>query len=385
MSSDAWIIGAIRTPVATENGKLSEYSAWKLGELASNALIDSLRLDRTDIDLCVLGNALYGGGNPTRLAALGSNIPIQVPAITLDTQCCSGVDAIGYAASQIKSGSCDVVIAGGAESHTTAPRRLKRFRDGRPDAEYSRPPFSPWSDKDPDLLVAAADLASQMNITRSEQEDYAVRSHELAQAASAHLKSASMQLNNELVTSLPLDTDTFTRKLTLKACTKLPIIAGDSTHGISAATTAVKADAAALCAVVSTGFLETHPQYRSGALKVLGVRSVGNDPSRPALAPIPAIKKVLESADLKVTEIGTFELMEAFASQAIACIRLCDIDPRRVNLGGGALARGHPIGASGAVNAVRLYHEMIRNEEQKYGLVTIAGAGGLGSAMVLSR
>ena len=89
MSTDAWIIGAIRTPVATENGKLSEYPAWALGELASNALIDSLRLDRTDIDLCVLGNALYGGGNPARLTALASNIPIQVPAITLDTQCCS--------------------------------------------------------------------------------------------------------------------------------------------------------------------------------------------------------------------------------------------------------------------------------------------------------
>lgn len=378
MSTDAWIIGAIRTPVATENGKLSEYPAWALGEQASNALIDSLRLDRTDIDLCVLGNALYGGGNPARLTGLASNIPIQVPAITLDTQCCSGVEAIGYAASQVKSGNCDVVIAGGAESHTTAPRRLKRFRDGRPDAEYARPPFSPWPDKDPDLLVAAADLASQMNITRSEQEEYAVRSHELARAASTQLKS-------ELVTSLPLDTDSFTRKLTLKACARLPIIAGDSTHGITAATTAVKADAAALCAVVSTGFLEAHPQYRSGALKVVGARSVGHDPSRPALAPIPAIKKVLESANLKVTEIGTFEVMEAFASQAIACIRLCGIDPSRVNLGGGALARGHPIGASGAVNAVRLYHEMIQNEEQKYGLVTIAGAGGLGSAMVLSR
>lgn len=376
--SRAWIIGAVRTPVGNINGALSHLTAWELGQLAFETIITRLDLRRDDIGICLLGNALYGGGNPTRVSALAAGIPEAIPSWTIDSQCCSGIDAVSQAASLINSGTYDLILAGGTESHSTAPRRLSRGVNGAPDTEYSQPPFSPWPDRDPDMLDAAADLARDMKITRSEQEAFAVASHR-------HALTAQTQIATELLGGLPLQSDDFTRALNLKACARLPVIAGDAKHGLTAATTAVKSDASAVCAVVSDHFLNANPRYRRHALKVVAANSRGTDPAMPALAPIEAIAHLLELTDLKIRDIEIFEIMEAFAVQAIACIRAHGIDAGKVNIGGGALARGHPIGASGAINIVRLYHEMIQRNAGGYGLATIAGAGGLGSAFLLSR
>ena len=380
MSMEAWITGALRTPIATENGDLANYTAWELGKIVALSLIETLRLERSDINMVIFGNALYAGGNPARLSGLAANIPIAVPAMTIDTQCCSGMDAIIHAARLVQSGAYDVVLAGGAESHSTAPRRLRRSQDGHADVEYNQPPFSPWPDKDPDMIDAAAQLAAKLQITRAEQEAYAIRSHVKARQAKEVLKT-------EFVTNTPIKADCFTRPLSRKTCSRLPIIAGDGIHGITASTAAVKADGAALVAIMSKRFLDKNPRFyqNQNIVRIIASSSIGCDPSMPALAPVDAIKAVLSAATLSAEQINVFEIMEAFASQAIACIRACQIDDKRVNLGGGALARGHPIGASGAVNVVRLFHEMTAHKDRKYGLATIAGAGGLGSAIVLAQ
>ncbi|MEW7009160.1 thiolase family protein [Lentilitoribacter sp. EG35] len=378
MTGSSWMIGAMRTPVASRNGALSAFTAPELGSISISALIDSLNVPSDLVEHLILANGLYGGGNPARLSALASGLPENVPSMSIDTQCCGGLDSILLAHGLVASGMHDFVIAGGIESFTTAPRRFNRSLDGGPDQEYKRPPFSPWVDRDPDMLEAAAQLAKEFNILRAEQEEFAIRSHASALKAQDRLLSECIAFDD-------VQFDTFTRELSSKLCKRMPIIAGDVDHGITSATTCVEADASAVCAIVSSGFLSAHPKYQKTAIKILGTQSVGSDPAIPGLAPVDAVREILKKLSLTAQEFDVIEVMEAFASQAIACIRFCGFDQNIVNLGGGALARGHPIGASGAINAVRLFQEMNYRPSSKLGLAAIAGAGGLGSALVLSK
>ncbi|MEM8540794.1 MAG: thiolase family protein [Pseudomonadota bacterium] len=378
MNNAAYIIGALRTPVAPARGDYAALNATTLGQLTIEGLLKKLDLPAEFVEHCVFSNALYAGGNPTRLSALAAQIPEVVPSMTIDTQCCGGLDSLIVASSLIRSGDHDFILAGGMESFSTAPRRLSKSADGKPDVEYKRPPFSPWPDKDPDMLDAAAELAKELSITRIDQELYARKSHAKALAASNILAEECLEISS-------LKRDSFTRNLNRRVQAKLPVLAGDEKFGITASTTAVEADAAAACAIVSDKFLAAHPNFRSTAIQILGGFSVGSDPAMPGLAPVSAVKKALNELSLNIVQIDVVEVMEAFASQAFACMKLCDMDASKTNLSGGALARGHPIGASGTINAVRLYHELIARSEFKLGLATIAGAGGLGSALVLAK
>lgn len=378
MTNAAYIIGAKRTPVAPKNGAFAAISAPRLGQFVIEDLLGEIGLPGEAVEQCIFGNALYAGGNPARLSALAAGLPESTPAMTIDTQCCGGLDSLHLACSLITAGRYDVILAGGIESYSTAPRRLKRAQGNAPDIEYKRPPFSPWSDRDPDMLDAAAMLAKEHSITRLAQEAYARKSHSKAIAAKARLTS-------ECVSVSSIQTDSFARNLHDRAQSKLRVLAGDPDFGVTASTTAVEADASAICAVASESFLLSNPTFRPNAVRILGGVSVGGDPAMPGIAPVAAIKSTLSELSLNIVQFSAIEVMEAFACQAIACIKLCGMNQDKVNLGGGALARGHPIGASGAINAVRLYHELISNSERKLGLATIAGAGGLGSTLVLER
>ena len=378
MTRAAFIIGAKRTPVAPRNGAFASITATELGQCTIEKLLKELHLPGNVVECSIISNALYGGGNPARLSALAAAIPESAPALTIDTQCCGGIDALHIASSLIRSGDHDFILAGGSESFSTAPRRFRRTAGSDPDIEYQRPPFSPWSDRDPDMLEAAATLAKDLAITRVEQEEYARKSHTKALAAMTKIAQECISISG-------LQADSFTRNLSDRAQRKLPVLAGDVGFGITASTTAVEADASAICAVVSENYLNAHPEFRSKAVRILGGSSVGSDPTMPGLAPVAAVKKTLGDLSLNIVQFDIFEMMEAFSSQAIACMQLCDIDPTITNLSGGALARGHPIGASGAINVVRLYQEMVCNLDFKLGLATIAGAGGLGSTLVLQK
>lgn len=375
MTGTAYIIGAKRTPVAPRNGAFASINATTLGQHAIEGVLDELKLPGDLVEHCIFGNALYAGGNPARLSALAAKIPESTPAMTIDTQCCGGMDSVLLAANLIEAGKHDLILAGGMESYSTAPRRLARSLGDEPDTEYKRPPFSPWPDRDPDMLNAAAALAKEFNITREEQEKFARESHSKATAFSA-------KIGQECISVSGLQTDPFTRNLDARMQQRLPILAGEGRYGVTASTTAVEADAGAACAIASESFLLSHPQFRPNAVRILGGTSVGNDPAMPGLAPVAAIHKTLSDHSLNIVQFSTIEVMEAFAAQAIACIKLCDMNQAIVNLSGGALARGHPIGASGTINALRLYQEMIANSDFKLGLATIAGAGGLGSTFV---
>lgn len=372
----AWIIAARRTPVAPINGAFRDIEPHELGARVIRALIIDAEIPPQEIDAVIFGNALYGGGNPARMAALAAELPQNVGALSVDTQCCAGLDAIALAAAQIESGACDAIIAGGVESYSRAPMRYRRpkARDEAP-MLYERPPFTPWPHNDPDMLDAAAELARMRKDSRSAQDDYAIASHACALSAPP--------TSREIVPIGGLSRDAFTRRLTPPLCARLPVLAGDELHGINAATIAVEADAAAAVLVVSEDVARRCKTAMP--VRIKGSVSMGGDPAMPGLAPVAATQKLLARLDLKPADITAAEIMEAFAAQAMACRDLTGLRPDQVNRGGGALARGHPIGASGAILIVRLWHDMQKAQPSQHGLAMIAAAGGLGSAMVLTR
>lgn len=227
------------------------------------------------------------------------------------------------------------------------------------------------------MLPAAAALAKEIGHTREMQERFAVESH--AKAISARMPQ------DEIVVLEGQERDAFARKLNPQLCRRLPVLSGDEAHGSTAATVAVEADAAAAVLLVSADVIEKHHSFADRAVKILGGTVRGGDPERPGLAPIAAANLLLARHAIRARDLGPAEVMEAFAVQAMACIEGIGLDHARVNRSGGALARGHPIGASGAILAVRLWHELQGESRGTIGLAAIAAAGGLGSALLAER
>lgn len=337
-----WIVAARRSAVAPSGGALAGLMPHELAAPVIRAALADV--GDPEVDELILSNALGGGGNPARMAALAAGLPERVAGLSIDRQCVGGLDALLIGAALIKAGA-RIVVAGGAESHSRRPHRLTR-PDG---VEYDRPAFSPFPDRDPDLHAAAAKLAQDMNYARQALDAYAVSSH------------AKVKPSPGIVPVAGLERDSFARKLTPALAARARVIAGP----ISAANAAVSADAAGFV-VLADRPLGPRP------VKLLRGVTLGARPEDPALAPLAAL------AALDLPRLDRIELMEAYAAQAMATIERAGLDPALVNPDGGALARGHPIGASGAILAVDLYHGLTGT-----GLAAIAAAGGLGTALLL--
>ncbi|MFN3890092.1 MAG: thiolase family protein [Beijerinckiaceae bacterium] len=369
---EAFVIAARRTPVAPRNGPFRRLEVTDLCAPPIRAVLEDSGLAPREVDDVILGNALYAGGNPARLAALAAGVPESVPALTVDTQCCAGLDAILLAVTRIRAGEAHAILAGGVESFSRSPLRARRpVSIEETAAPYDRPPFSPWVDRDPDLIEAAAALAQERRIPRDAQERFAMVSH---------AKAAEFRASDEIAPVAGLRADPFTRDLNARVCARMPVIAGDSVHGLTATTTAVEADAAAIVLIVSTEML-AHLRVNH-AVRLASARRVGLDPAQPALGAQAAARPLIGSVGRAPAVV---ELMESFAAQAMAAIEDLGLDSSIVNRGGGALSRGHPIGASGAILAARLFHEMKREEPGAIGLAAIAAAGGLGAAAMFER
>ncbi|WP_430514046.1 thiolase family protein [Pannonibacter phragmitetus] len=376
---DPVIVAARRSPVAPRGGVLARLDLAQLGAPVLRAALMDARVPVEAVDEVILGNALGAGGNPARLVALAAGLPQTVTAMTVDRQCCSGLDAVILAARAIRAGEADVVIAGGVESFSRAPVRMHRplQKDGVP-VPYDRPAFAPPSFPDPDPAEAAAALALQMQITREEQEAYARASH-----AAALRARASGYLAAESVPLAGLEADAFTRPLDSSLQSRLPVLAGESVYGLTASTIAVEADAAALLVLMSRKEAERR-ELKTLADVGQGVMTAG-DPANPAAGVHEAALELFRRTGASLEDISVMELMEAFAVQAMVSRHALGLGSGdlRVNLGGGALARGHPIGASGAILAVRLAHILARDPAKETGLAAIAAAGGLGTALFL--
>ncbi|MBR1217042.1 thiolase family protein [Bradyrhizobium sp. U87765 SZCCT0131] len=373
--SGVFVVAARRTAVAPRNGAFAAVEPAVLADAVIRAVCADAGIAAADIDEVVLGNALYGGGNPARVAALLAGLPEAMPASTIDTQCCAGLDAILMAAARIRAGEADAIVAGGLESFSRAPLRAHRPLDAQASPEpYDRPPFSPWPSRDPDMIPAAARLADEWDMPRAAQEAFAVESHRKALARGA--------VAGEIVPVAGLASDAFARRLSPALCARLPVLAGSASHGVTAATVAVEADAAAAVMLVSEAALKRlRPSGRT--IRLVGGARRGGDPERPGLAPVAAARAVMQRSGVTLADITVAEIMEAFAVQAMIGAAALGLDPARLNPGGGALSRGHPIGASGAIVAVRLWHELQAAPSGAVALGAIAAAGGLGSAILL--
>ncbi len=354
----AFVIAARRTAICPRGGAFARLSIEGLAVPVVQAVLADAGMDGARVDEVILSNALGAGGNPARRVALAAGLPERVAGLSIDRQCAGGLDALRIAAAMIGSGQAEVVIAGGAESYSRRPLRFATDPDGGPAVAYDQAPFTPWPDRDPDMAQAADALAVRLGISRAMQDAWAVTSHARARAAGSP----------EIVALEGVARDAFARVLTPVLAARAKVVTGS----ITAANAAVAADGAALCVVVSARIAAAFPR----AMQIVRGATLGGDPMVPGLAPVAAIRAVMGDAHLVQAEV-----MEAYAVQAMACVAAAGLDPAIVNMGGGALAQGHAVGASGAVLAVRLFHHL----RGGHGLAAIAAAGGIGAAMLFRR
>jgi acetyl-CoA C-acetyltransferase len=390
---DAVIVSAVRTPVGSFGGQFKDIAATELGAHAAHAALERVGLAGQEVDEVLLGCVLQAGlgQNPARQAAIGAGIPKEVPATTINMVCGSGLKSVAIASQMIRAGDVNVVVAGGMENMTRAPYLVPsgRFGARMGDAQLTDSMVHDglWDAFNAiHMGITAENLADQYGISRMEQDEFAARSQQKAERAVAEgvfrdeivpitvpVKGGTRQVEN----------DEHPRPgTTAEALGKL----GAAFHRDGGTVTAGNAsglnDAAAAIVVMSAS------KARERGLPTFGTvesyASVGVEPKIMGIGPVPAVRKALARAGLELGDIDLFELNEAFAAQSLAVLRELDIDSERINPHGGAIAIGHPIGASGGRILVTLVHEM-RRRDARHGLATLCVGGGQGQAVVIGN
>jgi acetyl-CoA C-acetyltransferase len=370
------IVAARRTPIGTAGRSLAAVTAPDLAAAVLRDLAAADWVEAAGVRDVVLGNCMGPGGDVARVAALSAGLPVSVPALTVDRQCGSGLAAIEVGAALLL-GCTGVVLAGGVESASTAPWRFWPPAGDAGPVRYERAPFAPEADGDPDMGLAADLLAAESGIARDRQDAYAARSHR--QACRARDEG---RFDAEIVPVDGVRRDERPRDgLTVERLARFPAAFREG-GTVTAGNSCGIRDGAAAVAMVDPG---TARELGLPGLRVLATGTAGVDPNRPGLGPVPAVRLALERAGLAVGDLDVVEVNEAFAGQVLACCDALGLNPERVCVEGGALALGHPWGASGAVLAVRLFSQLVLADRGRYGLAAIAVGGGQGVAMVVER
>ncbi|GAB2661652.1 thiolase family protein [Saccharopolyspora gloriosae] len=368
---DPVVIAARRSPIGEVGGVLRNLTAERLAAPVLTAALHDAGLE--SVDDVLLGNVMGPGGNPARVAALRAGFGVGVPGMTVDRQCASGLSSILTAAAMLRGGAGEHYLAGGVESASTAPWRAHRPRSaGEPPRFYSRAPFAPADLGDPDMGPAADVVAAEAGISRERQDEFAARSHARAVAA-----QDAGRFDAELV-DVGGGRDERPRRgfVPQRLARFRPAFTPDGTA--TAANSCGVSDGAA--AVLLTTERERRRLGVPG-LRLVAERTSGVDPNRLGLGAVPALRHVLR--DRPVPEL--VEFTEAFAGQVLACADAAGIDERVVSPDGGAIALGHPWGASGAVLVVRLFSRMVRENGPRTGVAALSSGGGLGVATVWER
>jgi 3-oxoadipyl-CoA thiolase len=393
--TEAWICGALRTPVGKHGGSLASVRADDLAAIPIRAVVERSGIDPRAIDDVILGCTNQAGEdnrNVARMALLLAGLPVEVPGQTVNRLCGSGLQAAASAAQAIKAGEGQVFVAGGVENMTRAPyvtlksgepwsRKAPETADTTVGWRFTNPRLpQPWTIA---LGETAEVVAARYGISRAEQDAFAVESQRRAEAA-----LTACVFTDELV-PVPLpDGTTFARDeypragTTLAGVAKLkPAFRPDGT--VTAASASGINDGAAALLILGR---ETAAAAREPAplARIVATAVAGVDPSCMGLGPIPATQKALARAGMTIDQIDLVELNEAFAAQALACIRELKLDPATVNIYGGAIALGHPLGASGARILTTLVHALGRTRT-RYGLATMCIGVGQGIAMIVER
>ncbi|MED3662018.1 acetyl-CoA C-acyltransferase [Ureibacillus sp. FSL K6-8385] len=358
--NEAVIVAAKRTPIAREKGALKHLEPHQLAAPLLSHLSAGIEQHIHDV---ILGNVVGPGGNIARLSALEAGLPFSVPGITLDRQCSAGLEAVRMACLLIRAGSGSCFIAGGVESASTSPFP-KRAR------------FSPDSIGDPDMGVAAEYVAEKFRITREMQDEYALLSWKRSREA--------FELGFHEEEILPIgdleQDEVWRRKRNIEKIIKRAAPAFVKNGTVTAANSCGIHDGAGAVLV-----MEAHLAEKLGyqpVLRFVDSQVSGVHPFYPGVAPVPAIKALLERNGLTIGDLDLIEINEAFASKVVACARELSIPYVKLNVRGGALAIGHPYGASGAVLVTRLFYEVQRRPQARYVLAAIGSGGGVGVAVL---
>jgi acetyl-CoA C-acetyltransferase len=389
--NDAVIVSAVRTPVGTFGGAYKDIPATELGAHAVRAALERARLDGEDVDEVVLGCVLQAGlgQNPARQASIGAGIPKEVPSTTINMVCGSGLKAVAIASQMIRAGDAEIVVAGGMENMTRAPYLLPsgRFgaRMGNAALVDSMIQDGLWDAfGDIHMGITAENLADKYAITREEQDAFAAASQQKAEAA-----AGSGVFSDEIVpVEVPakggprtVEVDEHPRPgTTVEALANLRTAFKRDGGTVTAGNASGINDGAAAFVVMSARTASERGMKPFGTVE--SYASVGVDPSIMGIGPVPAVTKALHRAGLSLTDIDLFELNEAFAAQSLAVLRELDIQPERINVHGGAIALGHPIGASGGRILVTLLHELRRRNAGR-GVAALCVGGGQGQAAVI--
>ena len=393
MNQEIVIVAATRTAIGSFGGLLAKVPAHKLGAQVIKSLLDSTSVDRAQIDEVILGQVLTAGSgqNPARQAAIAAGLPYETPSMTINKVCGSGLKAVQLAFQAIACGDADIVIAGGQENMSLSGHVLPRSREGKK--------MGPWEMVDTMVVdglwcvfndyhmgVTAENIATKFEFTRKAQDQFALESQQKAENAQ------KLNLFKDEITPILIpqkrgddvvfDTDEYPRHgTTEETLSKLrPAFKKDGT--VSAGNASGINDGAAAVMVMS--FAKAKELRLKPMARIVSYASAGVDPAIMGTGPIPASTKCLEKAGWKVSDVDRIEANEAFSAQAMSVNDSLGFDKSKVNVTGGAIALGHPIGASGARILVTLLHGMQRDKVNK-GLATLCIGGGMGVAMAVER
>lgn len=390
---DAVIVAALRTAVGSFGGALSDMPAPALGAQVIAALIKKIGLDPQSVDEVILGQVLTAGSgqNPARQAAIMAGLPHSVPALTINKVCGSGLKAVQLAAQSIRAGDADVIIAGGQENMSAAPHVLPHSRSGTKMGDWKlidsmvcdglTDAFNNYH-----MGVTAENIVAQYGITREAQDEFAANTQQKTEAALAGNRFASeivaVEIPQRKGDPVKFDRDEFPRAGVTAATLGKLKAAFKSNGSVTAGNASGVNDGAAAVVVMSAAkakALDLHP-----IVTIKSYASAGVDPAIMGTGPIPATQKCLTKAGWQPADLDLIEANEAFAAQAISVNRDLGWDLAKVNVNGGAIALGHPIGASGTRILVTLVHEMTRRDAHK-GLATLCIGGGQGIALAVER
>ncbi|MBS3897866.1 MAG: thiolase family protein [Dethiobacter sp.] len=386
---EAVIISGARTPIARENGALRDVPPEKYAALVIREAVNRAGIDPATVDQVVMGHCLGAAGCIARIAWLEAGFPFSVPGLTIDRQCGSGSEAVNLAAALILSGQAEIVVAGGAESMTRMPYLLEK-----PASPYQRSapvfiqprPLSPKQIGDPPMGITAENVAERYKVSREDQDAFGLASQQKAERAirEGRFKEqiVPVLIPQKKGDPVVFDTDEHPRfGITLEALTKLPsVFKKDGT--VTAGTSSGINDGAGALVIMERGKAEALGLKPMGLIRAAA--AAGVDPNIMGIGPVPATKLALKRAGITADDLDVIELNEAFASQALACIRELGLNMDKVNPNGGAIALGHPIAGSLAILTVKLIYELQR-QKARYGLVSACCGGGQGVATIIER
>jgi acetyl-CoA C-acetyltransferase len=392
---DVVIISGCRTPVGKFQGSLSDLSAPQLGAIVVREAVKRANLDPKQVDECIMGNVVSAGlgQNPARQAAIFGGLPPEVGAMTVNKVCGSGLKAVALAAQAIQTENSSIVVAGGMESMTNAPYLLPQarrgYRLGNAQVIDSMVHDGLWDIyNDYHMGITGENVAEKYGITREEQDQFAVNSHRKAVAATKECRFKAQIVPVELPPKkkggepVIFDKDESPREdTTIEVLRSLkPAFKKDGT--VTAGNAPGVNDGAA--AVVVTSAKRAKELGAKPMVRIVAQATSGIDPKWVMLAPIGAVRKIWDKTGWKNNDVDLYELNEAFSVQALGVMRELGLDPNKVNVNGGAVAIGHPIGASGARVLVTLIYEMIRRDVHR-GIAALCLGGGNAVAMAVER